>query len=457
MNIGLIVNLQKRGEHAYCGVGIDATSGFSYDPEMFKSAGIDVYGYEVTDFGTINSNRSILKIVHRMEECIRDENKKVAVHCHAGLGRTGFIIACYLVYEAQFHQKCKMQHREAIEFVRRKRPGSIQTPIQLKTVEVFSSYIVNGGKLFCCESTQTDGESDEYRLLSQAMHAQSVVLYGATRRSSISHIPLVLYVCVKRLVYLCNLVPLPSSTHRDPGRIHSVEDLRNQIRSDIEFEKEVCRKSPFECNHLYNWLLLEPATECQNPVSVQKVFEMLTSEKVNDDRTHQKIFKYRSMINQNWVEYLKILVTECVDIELLTGLFTSWFNDIDEGVIRPQVYKIMKEEAVGQPETDINKFFTDPATNATVRLVVVFYARLLYTLSQTSELGKDVENLQMLKIVSNHLRLLLTLKRTQLDIENEKNGSDSKVNLISAGYGIRMDESTDELIQYCLQKWIQKV
>lgn len=30
------------------------------------------------------------------------QKKKVAIHCHAGLGRTGLIIACYLVYSKMF-------------------------------------------------------------------------------------------------------------------------------------------------------------------------------------------------------------------------------------------------------------------------------------------------------------------------------------------------------------------
>ena len=48
-------------------------------------------------------------------------NEPVMVHCLAGMGRTGVILACYLVkYQ-------KMSANEATEKVRKERPGSIQS------------------------------------------------------------------------------------------------------------------------------------------------------------------------------------------------------------------------------------------------------------------------------------------------------------------------------------------
>ncbi len=53
-----------------------------------------------------------------------EDNEPVMVHCLAGLGRTGTILACYLIkYE-------KMSAEDAIQHVRKKRHGSIQSFVQ---------------------------------------------------------------------------------------------------------------------------------------------------------------------------------------------------------------------------------------------------------------------------------------------------------------------------------------
>jgi protein tyrosine phosphatase domain-containing protein 1 len=43
LNFGMVLNLQEIGEHAHCGAGILASSGFSYNPETLMAAGIGYY------------------------------------------------------------------------------------------------------------------------------------------------------------------------------------------------------------------------------------------------------------------------------------------------------------------------------------------------------------------------------------------------------------------------------
>jgi atypical dual specificity phosphatase len=60
-----------------------------------------------------------------------ERNMGVAVHCGAGLGRTGVVLAAYFVAKG-------LSASNAIGRVRRLRPGSVETDEQAEAVELFA-------------------------------------------------------------------------------------------------------------------------------------------------------------------------------------------------------------------------------------------------------------------------------------------------------------------------------
>ena len=64
-------------------------------------------------------------------------NRPVMVHCAAGKGRTGVILAAYLV------KKEGLGAWQAIDKIRAMRPGSIQSEVQEWAIEMYEKYLKN--------------------------------------------------------------------------------------------------------------------------------------------------------------------------------------------------------------------------------------------------------------------------------------------------------------------------
>ncbi|KAH7358788.1 tyrosine-protein phosphatase CDC14 [Plectosphaerella cucumerina] len=106
-NIGLVVRLNSP----------------LYSPSFFEALGIQHLDM-IFDDGTCPTMPTVRKFIKMAHEMITIKKKGIAVHCKAGLGRTGCLIGAYLIYRHGFTAN------EVISFMRFMRPGMVVGPQQ---------------------------------------------------------------------------------------------------------------------------------------------------------------------------------------------------------------------------------------------------------------------------------------------------------------------------------------
>lgn len=106
-NVGLVVRLNSE---LYC-------------PSYFTALGMNHMDMIFED-GTCPPLPLVRRFVNLAHEMITVKNKAIAVHCKAGLGRTGCLIGAYLIYRHGFTAN------EIIAFMRFMRPGMVVGPQQ---------------------------------------------------------------------------------------------------------------------------------------------------------------------------------------------------------------------------------------------------------------------------------------------------------------------------------------
>jgi len=117
------------------GIGIRAILNLSEAPLPYKAlntVGLLTRHIPVAGF-TAPTLDQVKQAVTMISSCL-DSHLPVAVHCVAGLGRTGAILACYLVSQGISADK-------AITTIREWRPGSIEVPEQETVVYEYEQYI----------------------------------------------------------------------------------------------------------------------------------------------------------------------------------------------------------------------------------------------------------------------------------------------------------------------------
>jgi atypical dual specificity phosphatase len=113
------------------GQGVEVLLSLTEDPprrDWVEDAGLLVFHVPMADM-----EAPALEQLDRCVSAIRRANERhmgVAIHCTAGLGRTGVVVASYLVDKG-------LTADNAIARVRRLRPGSIETTEQAEVVREF--------------------------------------------------------------------------------------------------------------------------------------------------------------------------------------------------------------------------------------------------------------------------------------------------------------------------------
>jgi atypical dual specificity phosphatase len=101
----------------------------AHAPETLERFGLRELHLPVTDFSP-PTQEQITQAIAAIEAA-NAAGEAVAVHCVAGIGRTGTVVACWLVTQG-------MTAEVAIERIRELRPGSVETPEQVAAVQTFA-------------------------------------------------------------------------------------------------------------------------------------------------------------------------------------------------------------------------------------------------------------------------------------------------------------------------------
>lgn len=119
---------------AIANAGVNLLVSLTEDPvptARLRPFGIAGHHFPIRDMG-VPAMSDTIALCHRLLRAI-ERGQVVAVHCHAGLGRTGTILACLASSQGR-------SAAEAIAEVRRVSPGAIQTEGQESFVRALASY-----------------------------------------------------------------------------------------------------------------------------------------------------------------------------------------------------------------------------------------------------------------------------------------------------------------------------
>ncbi|XP_046973809.1 protein tyrosine phosphatase domain-containing protein 1-like [Vanessa cardui] len=338
--IRTVINLQIPGEHSSCGPPL-TKSGFTYDPNIFMANDIYYYNFAWPDYGEASLS-GLLDMAKVISFALQEG--RVAIHCHAGLGRTGVLIACYLVYSL------RIRANDAIRLVRKKRPRSVQMSGQIQCVQQFEHYLLPQTVVFSSKEAlmlTRDRKTSEFTLR-QYLYRQRAVLHGVEERA-FKLLPKIVYCICERLLKLCGC-------HQSGGLDLRIRNRPFYTTFYVYKLKQIPRTDPQSPDEIIpNHVTTLPMVEWRDPIeedidrnleSVSRITGSMNGGSIPALHVHEAFITDHKSLPDDKQKYLKQFRTEINqrrdainkiekedDPLVLTGLLFEWLEGLKEPVL----------------------------------------------------------------------------------------------------------------------------
>ncbi|XP_050313469.1 protein tyrosine phosphatase domain-containing protein 1-like [Anthonomus grandis grandis] len=443
LGIKSIINLQCRKEHSSCGQPLE-DSEFSYDPNVFMEQNIYYYNFSWKDYGDATLD-NLLNMIKVIDFAITEG--KVAIHCHAGLGRTGVLIACYLVYSL------KVSANDAIRYVRLKRPGSVQTRGQILCVRHFAQFILPQTITFYIKETAAKDKHMTAFTLRKYLKRQRIVLHGYEARR-FKDLPKIVYVICERILKLCacnddmddreydvsltknylteklsnvckrqnstysiasitsptletvfsnclSETPTPSSPNTSINNDHISDSLSeiSTLDGDELSEENLLETRCFQELETQKMFNQEHVEDEQVVYHVHDVINALVGDSVNSNsESRRKIRQYQNELNFTTIGWLRL--SHETDLKILANLLFEWLEELKEPIIKLEHFENIVI-LYKQPEDCFKKFTLEESY--LIEYLLIFLSKL-QPISQ-----EDLQNL-LKRFISSLSKQTVTLR-----------------------------------------------